>query len=216
MADFTRTAARLLHLPGASLSVRPMQAICVFCGASAGDRPAYADAARALAALLVERELTLIYGGGSIGVMAILADATLASGGRVIGVLPEHLSRREVAHTGLTELHIVGSMHERKALMARRADAFIALPGGLGTLEELFEVLTWAQLGLHSKPCALLNVDGYYDPLIEFLDSAVARGFVQARHRDMLLIDAHPARLLDRIDSYVAPAVEKWLDVERS
>ncbi len=193
-----------------------MQAICVFCGASAGDRPAYADAARDLAQQLVERDLTLIYGGGSIGVMGILADATLAGGGRVIGVLPEHLSRREVAHAGLTEMHIVGSMHERKALMARRADAFVTLPGGLGTLEELFEVLTWAQLGLHSKPCALLNVGGYYDPLIAFLDGAVARGFVQARHRDMLLIDTQPASLLDRIDTYVAPAVEKWLDAERA
>jgi hypothetical protein len=193
-----------------------MHAICVFCGASAGDRPAYADAARALAALLAERDLTLIYGGGSIGVMGILADAMLAGGGRVIGVLPEHLVRREVAHARVTEMHIVGSMHERKALMARRADAFIALPGGLGTLEELFEVLTWSQLGLHSKPCALLNVDGYYDPLIAFLDGAVARGFVQPRHRDMLLIDAHPARLLDRIGTYVAPTVEKWLDAERS
>ena len=193
-----------------------MHAICVFCGANAGDRPAYADAARTLAALLVQRDLTLIYGGGSIGVMGILADATLAAGGRVIGVLPEHLSRREVAHTGATEMHIVGSMHERKAMMARRADAFIALPGGLGTLEELFEVLTWSQLGLHAKPCALLNVDGYYDPLIAFLDNAVMRGFVQPRHRDMLLIDTRPARLLDRIGAYVAPAVEKWLDAERS
>jgi len=203
-------------LPWASLSVRPMRAICVFCGASAGNRPAYAEAARSLAAMLAERDLTLIYGGGSIGVMGVLADAMLAGGGRVIGVLPEHLSRREVAHAGVTEMHIVGSMHERKALMARRADAFIALPGGLGTLEELFEVLTWSQLGLHSKPCALLNVDDYYDPLIAFLDGAVARGFVRPRHREMLLIDSHPARLLDRIGAYVAPAVEKWLDAERS
>ena len=203
-------------MPWASLSVRPMRAICVFCGASAGNRPAYAEAARSLAATLAERDLTLIYGGGSIGVMGVLADAMLAGGGRVIGVLPEHLSRREVAHAGVTEMHIVGSMHERKALMARRADAFIALPGGLGTLEELFEVLTWSQLGLHSKPCALLNVDDYYDPLIAFLDGAVARGFVQPRHREMLLIDSHPARLLDRIGAYVAPAVEKWLDAERS
>jgi len=193
-----------------------MHAICVFCGASPGDRPAYSEAARTLAAQLARRNLTLVYGGGSIGVMGILADAMLDHGGRVIGVLPEHLSRREVAHSGVTEMHIVGSMHERKALMARRADAFIALPGGLGTLEELFEVLTWSQLGLHIKPCALLNVDGYYDPLIAFLDGAVARGFVQQRHREMLLIDTHPARLLDRIDAYVAPGVEKWLDTERS
>ena len=193
-----------------------MRAICVFCGASTGNRPAYADAARALAALLVERNLTLIYGGGSIGIMGVLADATLASGGRVVGVLPEHLSHREVAHAGVTEMHIVASMHERKALMARRADAFIALPGGLGTLEELFEVLTWSQLGLHTKPCALLNVDGYFDPLIAFLDQAVAREFVQSRHRDMLLIDSDPAGLLDRIGSYTAPVVERWLDPERS
>lgn len=193
-----------------------MRAICVFCGASAGDRPAYTGAARALAALLAQRDLTLVYGGGSIGLMGILADAALAAGGRVIGVLPEHLSRREVAHAGLTEMHIVGSMHERKALMARRADAFIALPGGLGTLEELFEVLTWSQLGLHGKPCALLNVGGYYDSMIAFLDQATARGFVQPRHRDMLLIDSDPARLLEHIGAYVAPDVEKWLDPSRS
>lgn len=193
-----------------------MRAVCVFCGASAGDRPGYAAAARALAAALTGRDLTLVYGGGSIGLMGILADSALAAGGRVVGVLPEHLARREVAHAGLTELHIVASMHERKALMARSADAFIALPGGLGTLEELFEVLTWAQLGLHRKPCALLNVEGYFDPLIAFLDSAVARGFVQPRHREMLLIDTDPARLLERIGNYTAPAVEKWLEPAQS
>ncbi len=190
--------------------------MCVFCGASAGDRAAYAEAARSLGRLLAGRGSTIIYGGGSIGIMGILADAALAAGGRVVGVLPEHLSRREVAHAGLTELHIVASMHERKALMAARADAFIALPGGLGTLEELFEVLTWGQLGLHGKPCALLNVAGYFDPLIAFLDGAVARGFVQPRHRDMLLIDTDPVRLLDRIAGYVPPAVEKWLEPSQS
>lgn len=193
-----------------------MQAVCVFCGASPGDRSSYAAAARALAVLLAGRDLTLVYGGGSIGLMGILADAALAAGGRVVGVLPEHLARREVAHAGLTELHIVASMHERKALMARRADAFIALPGGLGTLEELFEVLTWAQLGLHRKPCALLNVDGYFDHVIAFLDGAVARGFVQPRHREMLLIDTDPACLLERIGNYTAPAVEKWLEPAQS
>jgi hypothetical protein len=193
-----------------------MQAICVFCGSNAGDRPAYAAAARALAELLVRRGMTVIYGGGSIGLMGVLADAALAAGGRVIGVLPGHLSRREVAHAGLTEMHIVASMHERKALMAQRADAFIALPGGLGTLEELFEVLTWSQLGLHAKPCALLNADGYYDRIIDFLDQSVARGFVQPRHRDMLLVDTDPARLLDRFARYSAPPVERWLDASRS
>lgn len=193
-----------------------MRSICVFCGSNAGDRPAHAGAARTLAALLARRDLTLIYGGGSIGLMGVLADAMLAAGGRAVGILPEYLSRREVAHADLTELHIVASMHERKALMARRADAFIALPGGLGTLEELFEVLTWSQLGLHGKPCALLNVEGYYDPIIGFLDQAVARGFVQPRHRDMLLVDTDPARLLDRFETYTAPAVEKWLDPSRS
>lgn len=193
-----------------------MQAVCVFCGASPGDRPGYGAAARALATLLAQRNLTLIYGGGSIGIMGILADAALAAGGRVVGVLPEHLARREMAHAGVTEMHIVASMHERKALMAGRADGFIALPGGLGTLEELFEVLTWSQLGLHRKPCALLNVEGYFDPLIAFLDSAVVRGFVQPRHREMLLIDTEPARLLERIDLYTAPAVEKWLELSQS
>lgn len=193
-----------------------MQSLCVFCGAAAGDRPAFADAARDLARLAARRQCTIIYGGGSIGIMGVLADAAMAAGVRVVGVLPEHLSRREVAHGGLTELHIVASMHERKALMAARADAFIALPGGLGTLEELFEVLTWSQLGLHRKPCALLNVDGYFDALVAFLDGAVARGFVQPRHRDMLLIDTDPARLLARIDTYTAPAVEKWLEPSQS
>jgi hypothetical protein len=193
-----------------------MHAVCVFCGSNAGDRPAYAEAARALAELLALRGLTLIYGGGSVGLMGVLADAALSAGGRVVGVLPGHLSRREIAHAGLTELHIVSSMHERKALMAARADAFIALPGGLGTMEELFEVLTWGQLGLHRKPCALLNVDGYFDRMIGFLDQSVARGFVQPRHRDMLLVEPDPARLLERIATYTAPAVEQWLDPSRS
>jgi len=189
-----------------------MQAICVFCGASAGDRPTYAGAARALAAQLVERDLTLIYGGGSIGVMGILADAMLAGGGRVIGVLPEHLSRREVAHTGVTEMHIVGSMHERKALMAELSDGFIALPGGLGTMDELFEMLTWTQLGLQRKPCALFDVDSYYASLAAFLDHAVTQRFIAPQHRAMLIVERDAEAVLDRLASTPLPEVSKWMD----
>ncbi len=189
-----------------------MQSVCVYCGANAGAQAAYADAARDLAHTLAARGLTLIYGGGSVGLMGILADAVLAAGGRVVGVLPRHLHRKEVAHEGLTELHVVKSMHERKALMADRSDAFIALPGGLGTLEELFEVLTWTQLGLHAKPCGLLNVASYYDPLRGFLDHAVAEGFIRSEHRAMLVVENRAESLLARLDEWRPPAVEKWLE----
>lgn len=193
-----------------------LRAICVYCGANAGGSPDYADAARRMAALLAGRGITLVYGGGSIGLMGILADATLACGGSVIGVIPKHLSAREIAHDRLTDLHVVDSMHERKALMMELSDGFIALPGGLGTLEELFEILTWGQLGLHGKPCGILNVRGYYDPLIALLDHAVEQRFLRREHRELLIIDDDPERLLERFGKFRAPRLQKWLDLDET
>jgi uncharacterized protein (TIGR00730 family) len=189
-----------------------MKAVCVFCGSSPGARPGYRAAAERLAAAIAARGLDLVYGGASVGLMGVLADAALARGARVIGVLPRALASKELAHPGLTELHVVDSMHERKAQMAARADAFVALPGGIGTLEEWFEVLTWSQLGFHAKPCALLDADGYFAPLLAFLDRAVAERFVKPAHRAMMLVDDDPNRLLDAIAAWRAPAVEKWID----
>ncbi len=175
-----------------------MTSVCVFCGSSDGSRPVYAAAARALGRILAERGLTLVYGGSNVGMMRELADAALRAGGGVIGVIPEQLVGRERAHRGVTELRIVGSMHERKALMVELSEAFIALPGGVGTLDELFEVLTWAQLGLHHKPCALLNVDGYFDDLVSLIERARRDGFLYGTAA-IPLLDDDPARLLDRI-----------------
>jgi uncharacterized protein (TIGR00730 family) len=189
-----------------------MKAITVFCGSSAGVRPEYAAAATALGRALAERGLALVYGGASIGLMGRVADAVLAHGGTVIGVIPEALADKEIEHRGLTELHVVDSMHARKRMMADRADAFVALPGGVGTLEELFEVWTWAQLGHHAKPCALLDVAGYYDSLTAFLDHTVIEGFVRPQHREMLIVETDPQRLLDRLATYRAPVVAKWID----
>jgi uncharacterized protein (TIGR00730 family) len=171
--------------------------VCVYCGSREGSRPAYAQAARDLGAELARRGLGLVYGGGRIGLMGVLADAVLAAGGTVTGVIPRALVSKEVAHLELKDLRIVGSMHERKALMAELSDAFIALPGGFGTLEEIFEVLTWSQLRLHQKPCGLLNVEGFYDSLLAFLDHAVREDFLRARLRASTLIETDPARLLD-------------------
>jgi uncharacterized protein (TIGR00730 family) len=184
--------------------------LCVFCGSSPGASPAHAEGARAFAAAMARRGIGLVYGGASIGVMGALADAALAGGVEVDGVMPGGLVEREVAHAGLTRLHVVDSMHERKRRMADLADGFVALPGGLGTLEELFEVWTWALLGIHGKPVALLEVDGYWRRLLEFLDQAVDAGFVRAAHREMLLVDDDPGRLLDRIAGYRAPTVRPW------
>jgi uncharacterized protein (TIGR00730 family) len=178
-----------------------MAAFCVFAGSSSGARPEYRETTRRLGDLLAERGHRLVYGGGSVGLMGALADTVLAGGGDVTGVIPEFLATREIAHAGLTELLIVHSMHARKALMAERADAFLAIPGGLGTLDELFEMLTWAQLGLHAKPCGLLNVAGYYDGMIQFLDRAVHDGFVRGEHRDRLVVDSDVVRLLNRCES---------------
>lgn len=189
-----------------------MQSVCVFCGSHPGVRPAYRAAAVRLGAALAERGLGLVYGGASTGLMGAVADAALASGGKVHGVLPEFMIAREVAHRGLTTLQLVGSMHERKAAMAAHADAFVALPGGFGTLEELFEVLTWAQLGLHRKPCALLDVDGYYEPLVVFLDRAVSEGLLRPEYRAMLFVESDPARLVERLAGHVPPPVERVLE----
>jgi uncharacterized protein (TIGR00730 family) len=188
-----------------------LRRVCVFCGSSAGTRGIYQQAAQTVGRQLCERGIELVYGGGRVGLMGILADACLDAGGRVIGVIPQALADREVAHTGLTELRIVGSMHERKALMADLSDAFVSLPGGFGTWEEFFEVLTWAQLGIQRKACGLLNVNGYYDPLLEMADRALSEGFLREGHRELLLADADPERLLARLSNYAAPTIDKWI-----
>jgi len=185
--------------------------LCVFSGSSSGRRPAYAAAARALGGALASRGIGVVYGGASVGLMGVLADAAQAGGGEVIGVMPQSLMDKEIGHPGLSDLRVVGSMHERKALMAELSDGFIALPGGAGTLEELFEVWTWAQLGHHRKPCALYNVDGYYDGLAEFLDRTVDEQFVKPVHREMLIVERDLDALLAAIASYEAPVVDKWI-----
>lgn len=189
-----------------------MRRVCVFLGSNAGRRPDYTQAAVALGTVLAREGIGLVYGGASVGLMGALADAALAAGGEVTGVIPQRLVEKEVAHHGLSDLRVVGSMHERKALMAQLSDAFVALPGGAGTLEELFEMWTWAQLGSHAKPCAVLNVAGYYDRLLGFLDHAAAEGFMRAAHRDMLLVADDPGGLLDRLRAYRAPDVRKWIE----
>jgi uncharacterized protein (TIGR00730 family) len=189
-----------------------MKHICVFCGSSGGANPAYQEAATRLGGALVRLGMGLVYGGASIGLMGAVADAVLAAGGEVIGVIPGALSRKEIAHEGLTRLHVVGSMHERKAKMADLSDAFVALPGGIGTLEEFAEVLTWAQLGIHHKPCGLLDVAGYYQPLIAFFDHAVAERFVRPQHREMVLVEEEPEALLERLARHRPPHVRKWID----
>jgi uncharacterized protein (TIGR00730 family) len=189
-----------------------LQRICVFCGSSLWSQPAYAQAADDMGRLLAERGIQLVYGGGNVGLMGRIADACLKQGGQAVGVIPRNLLEKEIAHRSLTKLHVVESMHERKALMADLADAFIALPGGFGTWEEFCEVLTWSQLGLQRKACALLNVSGYYDPLLAMADRAVTEGFLRHEHRELLLSDTDPTRLLDRLSSYTVPIVDKWMD----
>src|SRR5277367_6631848 len=182
-----------------------LRRICIFCGSSSGRRSVYEQAVQHVGRLLAVRGIELVYGGGNVGLMGTLANACLESGGRVIGVIPQSLVDKEVAHTGLTELRVVRSLHERKFLMAELSDAFLALPGGFGTWEELFEMLTWSQLGIHRKACGLLNVNGYYDPLLEFADRAVSEGFLREANRNLLLTDVDSGRLLDRVSSYSAP-----------
>jgi hypothetical protein len=188
-----------------------MKNICVFAGSSTGVRKEYSAAARDLGRALAERDLGVVYGGGHVGLMGQLADEALACGGRVIGVITEELLAKEVGHRGLTELRVVKTMHERKAAMADLSDGFIALPGGFGTLDELFEAITWAQLGIHRKPCGLLNVHGYFDRLLAFVDHSVAEGFVRREYRDMLCVATNAAGLLDLMAAHRPPVVEKWI-----
>jgi uncharacterized protein (TIGR00730 family) len=190
--------------------------LCVFCGSSLGARAVYRAEAEAFGGLLAQQGVELVYGGAHAGLMGALADAVLAGGGKVTGVIPEALMQREVAHLGLTDLRIVGSMHERKALMASLSDGFVALPGGIGTLEELFEVWTWSQLGLHEKPCALLDVDGFYGGLAVFLDHVVAQGFLKPKQRQALIVEADSAALLARMASYRPEPVARWIDGSES
>lgn len=189
---------------------------CVFCGSNSGDSPVFRQAAQRLGETFAREQIGLVYGGAKVGLMGVLADAALNAGGEVIGVLPASLKRKEIQHDGLTKLHIVGSMHERKALMAELSGGFIALPGGIGTLEELFEVWSWNQLGLYRKPCALLNVDGFFDPLIEFLDRICQRQFVPPSHRAMLITGTEPLEILNAMRAYEPPDVSKWIDRSES
>lgn len=188
-----------------------MNAVCVFCGSHTGNDPAYAGAATVLGRTLARRGTTLVYGGGHVGLMGVVADAALGAGGEVIGVMPKALVEREIGHTGLTKLHVVSSMHERKAMMSELSGGFIALPGGNGTLEEFFEVLTWAQLGEHGKPCGLLNVAGYYDPLLAVFDRMVQKEFLRTEHRGLVLVEGDPSALLERFDGYEPPTYVKWI-----
>jgi len=187
-----------------------MQRLCVYCGSSTGNEDVFIEAARELASLLVSSGTGLVYGGATKGLMGTIADHVLAGGGEVTGVIPVALRDKEIAHEGLTHLHVVDSMHERKSLMAALSDGFVALPGGFGTVEELIEVLTWGQLRFHSKPCGLLNVAGYFDHLLAFFDQARDRGFLNPAHRDMLLVAETPAELLHLYDQYSPPDVQKW------
>ena len=190
--------------------------ISVFCGSNLGCKPVYRQTAESLGLLLAHRNIELVYGGGDIGLMGVLADSVLAAGGRAIGVIPESLMQKEVGHAGLTELRIVKSMHERKALMSDLSDGFMALPGGFGTFEEFCEVVTWSQLGIQSKPCGLLNVEGYYDPPLELFDHAVREGFLREDNRGLVLEDRNAERLLAKMAAFVPAAVDKWVwKVER-
>jgi len=189
-----------------------VERLCVFSGSSPGAHPDYAQAARELGRALAGQDVGLVYGGASVGLMGILADAVLDAGGQAIGVIPQALVDREIAHPGLADLRVVGSMHERKALMADLADGFVALPGGMGTLEELFEVYTWTQLGLHSKPLGLLDVRSYYAKLVAFLDHAVEERFMTVEHREMLVVEQRAAALLEAFRRWRAPLRSKWID----
>lgn len=191
-----------------------MKRIVVFCGSSPGVRPEYAQTAQAFGALLAERGIGVVYGGASVGMMGAVADGALAGGGEVIGVIPRRLLEREIAHAGLTELRTVDSMHERKAMMADLSDAVVALPGGTGTLDELFEMFTWAQLGLHRKPIGLLDIAGYWERLLAFIDHMVDERFLWAEHRDALLVETDGGALLDRLAAYEPQVKDKWLDRE--
>ena len=193
-----------------------MKRICIYCGSSTGNQPIYREMAEAVGALFARRGIGLVYGGGNVGLMGIVADAALAGGGEVIGVIPAALANREIAHAGVTDLRVVDSMHTRKALMAELSDAFIAMPGGVGTFEEFFEAVTWTQLGVHRKPCGLLNVGGFYTPLAAFVDQAVTEGFIKPIHRAMIVVDDDPERLLNSLATIKLPDVPKWIRREET
>jgi hypothetical protein len=195
-------------------ALRIFKRLCIFCGSSHGANPAYVEAAKIAGNELARRGIALVYGGGNVGLMGVIADAVLAAGGNVIGVIPEALMAKELGHRGIQDLRIVKTMHERKALMAELSDGFVALPGGIGTFEEFFEVVTWAQLGLHSKPCALLNVNGFYDPLLHLLDHAIAERFVKPKQRDLVLVEPDFSTLLERMARHHVPHEPKWIDKE--
>lgn len=189
-----------------------LKRICVFCGSNPGNDPAYLEAAQTLGAAIVTRGYELVYGGAEVGLMGAVADAALEAGGRVVGVMPKALIDKEIGHKNLSEQHIVSSMHERKALMADLSDGFIALPGGVGTLEEIFEIWTWAQLGHHDKPLAFMNVLGFYDPLCAFLDHQSSEGFVRKGHRDMAIFSKDAEEILQAFETYDAPELQKWVE----
>jgi uncharacterized protein (TIGR00730 family) len=193
-----------------------IRSLCVFCGSNRGSDSRYAEVAHDFGVLLAKEKIALVYGGGHVGLMGIVADAVLAGGGKAIGVIPRMLWDREVGHRSLTELHVVESMHERKAMMASLSDAFVALPGGLGTLEEIFEIWTWAQLGIHRKPLGFLDANGFYAPLLSFLDGAVDAGFIRAQHRATAIVDVDPSALLRRLNAYEPPVVEKWISASET
>ena len=193
-----------------------LSSVCVFCGSNGGADPAYVSAAQAVGTGLARRGIRIVYGGGRVGLMGALADAARSAGGEVIGVMPQQLVDREIGHTGIDDLRVVDTMHERKALMVELADAFIALPGGIGTLEELFEVYTWAQLGIHAKPLALLDVAGYYEPLAAFLDHAVSQRFLRAETRAMLSIAGSLDAVLETFERWRPPSIHKWIDLDEA
>lgn len=189
-----------------------MKTICVFCGSSMGSRPVYREKAREFGKLLARKNIDLVYGGSNIGLMRVLADTVMEFGRKAIGVMPENLAKREVAHRGITELHVVGSMHERKALMAELSDAFVVFPGGFGTLDEMFEMFTWIQLSLVDKPCGILNINGYYDQLLRFLDHCVEEQFIRSEHRANVIVDTDMTCLLEKLWDFQPAQVEKWID----
>jgi uncharacterized protein (TIGR00730 family) len=193
-----------------------IRSLCVFCGSRAGSDPRYADAARALGRCLVEEQMTLVYGGGQVGLMGVLADALLEAGGRVVGVIPGPLATRELLHPRATEMHVVESMHARKAKMVELSDAFIALPGGYGTFEELFEVITWAQLGIHAKPVGVLNVGGFFDPLVALVDRAVEHDFIKPKNRELIVVRAEPADLIEALGRHHLPPTRQWIAPEET
>jgi len=202
----------MTEVPGA----RTIRRVCAFCGSNVGSDPAYRDAARELGEEIVRRGWALVYGGGRVGLMGVLADAALTAGGEVVGVIPEMLATKELLHTGATQMHVAPGMHARKALMEELADAFVALPGGFGTFEELLEIITWAQLGLHTKPIGLLNVRGFYDGLIGVFDHAIAEGFIKEKHRGLVVAARTAAELLNRLETHEMPRVRKWIQVEET